>query len=303
MNHTPVMATEVVDYLLHENSRLILDATVGNGGHTMAILRASRDVCVLGVDRDPEALRETERVLDSSMARVRLVRANYADLDQILPGHEKVDGALADLGVSSMQLDRAERGFSHSKKGPLDMRMSDEGRTAKAFLETVGESELTNVLRQYGEVTGARRIARAIAQAAREGDMNTTTDLKNAVDSAVRGKSAPALLSRVFQAVRIAVNDELRNLERFLSRVVRHLHKDGRIVMISYHSLEDRLIKSFFKRESTDCICPPAVPVCKCDHRASVEVLTPRVVRPSSREVEHNPRARSARLRAARVLS
>ncbi len=300
MIHTPVMTTEVVRYLLHEQSRLIIDATVGSGGHTAAILVASQDARVLGIDRDPQALAEAEKTLKPFKERVRLVRANYTDLDQIERG--KADGVLADLGVSSLQIDRHERGFSYAKDGPLDMRMSSEGETARALLERTDERELSRMLKHLGEVRRASRIAKEIRAAVERDELTTTFDLRQAVEAALRGTAPPALLSKVFQAIRIVVNDELGNLKRFLDGLVRNLSMNARIVVISYHSLEDRLVKDFFRQESRDCVCPPRTPVCTCGHIATLEVLTRRVVKPSLREVEINPRARSARLRAARVV-
>jgi 16S rRNA (cytosine1402-N4)-methyltransferase len=300
MVHTPVMTTEVVRYVLHEQSRLIVDATVGGGGHTAAILVASQDVRVLGIDRDPQALAEAEKTLKPFKERIRLVRANYTDLDQI--GREQADGVLVDLGVSSLQIDRHERGFSYSKDGPLDMRMSSEGETARTLLEGTDERELSRILKHLGEVKRASRITKEIRAAVERDEMATTFDLRQAVEAALRGTAPPALLSKVFQAVRIVVNDELGNLKRFLGELMQNLNKNARIVVISYHSLEDRLVKDFFRRESRDCVCPPRTPMCTCGHAATLEVLTRRVVRPSSQEVKINPRARSARLRAARVL-
>ena len=300
MIHTPVMTTEVVHYLLHEQSRLLIDATVGGGGHTAAILVANQDVRVLGIDRDPQALAEAEKTLKPFKERVRLVRANYADLHQI--EQERADGVLVDLGVSSLQIDRHERGFSHASDGPLDMRMSSEGETAGALLERTDTRELSRMIKRLGEVRGASKIAKEIRAAVERNEMTTTSDLRQAVETVLRGPAPPALLSKVFQAIRIVVNDELRNLERFLDGLAAKLRKNARIVVISYHSLEDRLVKDSFRRESRDCICPPRVPVCACDHTATLEVLTRRVVKPSSQEVEANPRARSARLRAARVV-
>ena len=302
MIHTPVMTAETVEYLLHGGAGLIFDGTVGAGGHATAVLEASAGVRVLGVDCDPDALREAQRALARFGERVVLVQDNYAEVDRILRGHGKADGALVDLGVSSLQVDRAQRGFSYTKDGPLGMQMSKEGRSAKALLEESSDVEIARILEAYGEISGARRIARCIRRAVEKGQMETTQDLRRAVDSVLRGRATPSVLSKVFQAIRIAVNDEIENLRRFLNAVVRNLDQDARIVVISYHSLEDRLVKDFFRRESTDCICPPASPVCTCGHLATLHTMTRRVVRPQPEEIEINPRARSARLRAARVL-
>lgn len=303
MIHTPVMTAEVVRHLLHDHSRLILDGTVGTGGHTAAILDASASVRVLGVDCDPDALREAHNLLEHFGERVQLIRGNYADVDRILVDHGKVDGALVDLGVSSLQIDRAQRGFSYNRDGPLEMQMAKKGKSAKALLEQSSDVELARILQSYGEIRGSLRIARWIRDAVERGEMDSTQDLRRAVESALRGGSTPSVLSKVFQAIRIAVNDEIENLRHFLNAVGRNLQEEARIVVISYHSLEDRLVKDFFKQESRDCVCPPATPVCVCHHRATLEILTRRVVTPSPEEIEINPRARSAKLRAVRVLS
>lgn len=302
MVHLPVMTDEVLGYLLHKGTTLVVDATVGAGGHAAAILDANPMVRLVGVDRDRDALREAGSTLKRFGERVRLVHANYADAVASLSGEDKADGFLADLGVSSLQIDRAERGFSHASDGPLDMRMSGEGKTAAQLLHESDEHEILEILKSYGEVTRPSRIAREIHTRERQGKMNTTQDLRVAIDGALKGAASPRLLSKVFQAIRIATNDELGNLKRMLNAVIGCMNKNGRIVVISYHSLEDRVVKEFFKRESTDCLCPPTAPVCTCGHRRTLEVMTRRVVKPSSHEIERNQRARSAKLRAARVV-
>jgi 16S rRNA (cytosine1402-N4)-methyltransferase len=302
MIHTPVMTAEVVEYLLHDRAKLILDGTVGTGGHATAILEASAGVRVLGVDCDPDALREAEAALARFGKRVELFRDNYAEIDRILHGHGKADGALLDLGVSSLQIDRAVRGFGYNRDGPLDMQMSKQGRSAKDLLMQSTDDEIARILETYGEISGARRIARSIRDAVERREMESTQDLRKAVNSALRREAPAHLLSRIFQAIRIAVNGEIENLRRFLDAVGRNLSKDARIVVISYHSLEDRLVKDFFRQESRDCICPPHTPVCACGHRATIRVLTQRVVKPQPEEIAGNPRARSARLRAASVI-
>jgi 16S rRNA (cytosine1402-N4)-methyltransferase len=302
MSHVPVMVGEVVHYLVYDRTRLVLDGTVGCGGHARAILDACPHVGLVGVDRDPQALRIAKRVLAPYGSRVRLVEGNYTELSRIAGECGTLDGALLDFGVSSLQLGDPLRGFSYLLDGPLDMRMSDTGGTAAALIGRMTEMDLARVLEQYGEVRGASRIARAIKRATATGRLASTSDLKRAVDSALVGKSAPALLSKVFQAIRIAVNGELDNIRDFLGSIFACLNPNARLVFISYHSLEDRMIKDFFKRESAGCICPPGTPVCICGHTASLEVLTRRVVKPSETEVKENPRARSARLRAARVI-
>ena len=309
MRHIPVMVDEVQRYLIHDHSKLILDGTVACGGHASAILAAHTGVELIGIDCDGEALRTAETVLKPFGSRFRLVRGSYTDAPRILgePGvlgeSDKLDGVLLDLGLSSLQLDEPSRGFSYQYDGPLDMRMSNDGKTAKRLIAESSEEELHRILREYGEVAKARRIARAIKYASDEGAMSTTSDLKRAVESKTGTRVAPAVFSRVFQAIRIALNGELDNIGEFLNLITGCMNGGGRIVVISYHSLEDRLIKHFFKQKSAHCVCPPSLPVCVCDQVPSLELLTRHVVKPSAAEVANNPRSRSARLRAAEVVN
>jgi 16S rRNA (cytosine1402-N4)-methyltransferase len=302
MSHVAVMSGEVVHYLLYNGSRVVLDGTVGCGGHSRAILAADPAVRLVGVDTDAEALSEAARELEPFGSRVRLIKASYTELPTISAVWGRLDGALLDLGLSSLQLDAPERGFSYSKDGPLDMRMSSDGLTAAAFIGGMSEMALADILRRFGEVTGASRIARAIKAASSDARLQTTGDLKRAVEAALGAKPSPALLSKVFQAVRIALNGELESIGDFLDTILAYVNPGARLVFIAYHSLEDSAVKSFLKRESSDCVCPPRTPVCVCGHRAALEILTRRIVKPSESEVAVNPRARSARLRAARVL-
>jgi 16S rRNA (cytosine1402-N4)-methyltransferase len=302
MIHTPVMVNETLRCLLHENSRWIMDCTVGGGGHAKAVLDKSSKVSLIGVDRDPEALAGARRLLQEHKGRLRLIEGNYADLGAALADRKTVDGILVDLGVSSLQLDRASRGFGYSQDGPLDMRMGATGQTARSLIENSTAEELARFLKEYGEVRGAARLARSIRQAADRGAMASTFDLRRAVEAALTGKPSPGLLSKVFQGIRIALNRELDNLEAFLDSVPDHLQANGRLVIISYHSLEDRIVKRYLKRESSDCLCPPRVPKCVCGHKATLELLTSRALKPSAGEIADNPRSRSARLRAAKFL-
>ncbi len=303
MRHIPVMLDEVQRHLIHKRSRLILDATVGCGGHARAILESNPDIELIGVDTDGDAIRITETVLKDFAPRFRLIQGSYTDVPRILGDTEMLDGALLDLGLSSLQLDDASRGFSYLQDGPLDMRMSGDGTPASVFIEQSSEDELCRVLKEYGEMSGARRIARAIKNASERDAMASTFDLKLAVESAMGRWVPPAVLSRVFQAVRVALNGELENISNFLNLITGHMNRDGRLVVISYQSLEDRLVKNFFKAKSARCVCPPSVPVCVCGQVPSLELLTRRVVRPSATEVARNPRSRSARLRAAKVIN
>jgi 16S rRNA (cytosine1402-N4)-methyltransferase len=303
MSHVPVMVPEVVHYVVYEESRVVFDGTVGCGGHARAVLETNPRVQLIGVDTDPDALSVAGRLLAPYASRVRLVRASYTEAPRIAGETGPFDGVLLDLGVSSLQLDDSKRGFSYVKDGPLDMRMSGSGESAVEMIARTSENELTGILKRFGEVSGAWRIARSIKHAARNRRLVSTADLGHAVAEAVGGRPAPGLLSQVFQAIRIAVNGELDNIKSFLGSVLGCVNANARLVFVSYQSLEDRAIKEFLKKESVDCVCPPSVPVCNCGHRASLELLTRRAVKPTAAEITANSRARSARLRAARVLA
>jgi 16S rRNA (cytosine1402-N4)-methyltransferase len=303
MQHIPVMIDAVVELLLGGGARRVLDGTVGAGGHAEAILDARDDVTLLGVDRDPAAIALASARLNRFGGRYTLVEGVYSDVAAIVGAGNTVDAALLDLGISSMQIDTAERGFSHSKDGPLDMRMSGDGRSARSLLHDLDAEALAGVLRSFGEVRRAGRVARAIHAAAERGELERTADLVGAVHSALGAGAKPAELSRVFQAIRIAVNQELDLLGSFLEGALDVLPDGGRLVVMSYHSLEDRMVKAFLRRESSDCLCPPGLPVCVCEHTPRLRVLTKRPLRPSEAEIKANPRSRSVRLRAAEAIA
>ena len=304
--HVPVMVDEVVDYLEVGSEGHYVDGTVGGGGHAEAILRAGEPSSrLLGIDRDPDAIDAAGERLSEFGGRAVLVRGNYARAPEICRENDfgPVDGLLVDAGVSSHQLDRADRGFSLREEGPLDMRMGPDAERAGRFLDRVSRRRLARVLRDYGELKGANSAAEALLEARRDGRLETTTDLVEVVeDAGIYARSGVHAATLVFQALRIAVNDELTHLEETVERVPEIVRPGGRAVFISFHSLEDRIVKHGFRRLATDCICPPGLPVCGCDEVAEVEVLTGSPVRPSDEEIERNPRARSARLRAVRVL-
>jgi len=284
-----------------------VDCTLGLGGHTAALLRASTDVEVIGIDRDPQALEAAAGVLRPFGDRVRCIHGDFADLEETLcrVGVTRVDGILADLGVSSLQLDTAVRGFSFRREGPLDMRMGETGQTAADVVNNYREAELERIFREYGEEWKARRIVRAIVKRRRERPFETTLELQRVVQRAKRGGRSvgrevidPA--TRVFQALRIEVNQELSGLERLLDQAVRLLETDGRLVMISYHSLEDRIVKNRLRdlaRGEVDEVTGRP----RSETRL-LEVLTRKPIRPGAEEVAANPRSRSGRLRAARRL-
>ena len=302
--HVSVLYDEVLTWLQPRSGGLYIDATLGAGGHAVGILIASHpDGRLLGLDADPGAVSFASKILDSFGERVVLRSANFCQIGEVAGalGLEGVDGILMDLGLSSRQLDDAERGFSFSQEGPLDMRMDpDRGQSAADLVNTLSEADLSNLLWKYGEERQSRRIARAIVA---ERPLTTTGQLADLVTRVVgrREKIHPA--TRTFQALRIAVNEELDALRQALPQARDLLRPGGRLAVIAFHSLEDRLVKQFYRQESRDCVCPPELPVCMCQHQATLRVLTSKPVRPTAGEIARNPRSRSARLRIAERLS
>jgi len=298
-----VLRDRVVAWLAPTAPGLLVDATVGLGGHAAALLEAAPGLHLVGLDRDPEAIERARQRLQPFSDRVRLIQGPFAELPAVLGTLDSppVAAVLADLGCSSLQLDSAERGFSFARSGPLDMRMSGAGPSAGDLVNQAAEDELVRVLREYGEERRARRVARAIVDARRRRPLRTTDELATLVAGAVGGRGSQRIhpATRTFQALRIAVNDELGQLERFVEPAVRALRPGGRIAIISFHSLEDRIVKHSLRRLAGACVCPPEAPVCSCRPERLVEVLTRRAERPDEDEVAANPRARSARLRVA----
>ncbi|HOC43143.1 MAG TPA: 16S rRNA (cytosine(1402)-N(4))-methyltransferase RsmH [Thermoanaerobaculales bacterium] len=301
--HVPVLRDRVLAWLAPTAPGIMVDATVGLGGHAAALLEAAPGLRLVGLDRDPEALERASERLQPFSDRVTLIRGAFAELPALLRslGCPPLAAVLADLGCSSLQLDSAERGFSFQTSGPLDMRMSRAGATAGDLVNEAAEDELVRVLREYGEERRARRVARAIVAARRRRPIRTTDELARLVAGAVGGGGGHRIhpATRTFQALRIAVNDELGQLERFLEPAARALRPGGRIAIISFHSLEDRIVKHSLRRLAGACVCPPEAPACVCRPERLVEVLTRRAERPGADEVAANPRARSARLRVA----
>ena len=304
--HEPVLLQEVLQWMNVRENGVYCDGTLGGGGHSGAILKASGGTARLyGIDRDENAiLAASERLKD--YPGFTAIRGNFHDARKLLEeaGAEALDGALLDLGVSSPQLDTAERGFSYHEDAPLDMRMDQrQTMTAADFLNTADEREIMEVIRDYGEEKWAARIARIICEHRNEKPFETTFDLVHAVDAAipkaVRRKDDGHPARRTFQAVRIAVNDELKPLEQALKDLTDCLKPGGRICVITFHSLEDRIVKRCFKTLENPCICPPKAPICTCGRKPVVKVLAGGAVAPSADEVERNPRARSAKLRVA----
>ncbi len=303
--HQPVLYHEVLDYLAPVSGGKYLDGTLGAGGHAKGILEnTTPDGRLLGLDLDPEALVIARRRLLTFGERVVIRQASYRQAAEILQEMHwtPIQGILLDLGVSSMQIDQGQRGFSFMADGPLDMRFDPhKGSNAEDLVNTCSEEELAKIIWEYGEERYSRRIARAIVDAR---PLKTTAELANLISRCVPGhaeKIHPA--TRTFQALRIATNHELENIKSALPELVSILAPGGRIVVISFHSLEDRIVKRFFKKESRDCICPPEQPICTCQHHATLTILTKKPVRAKEREQKENPRARSAKLRAAEKRS
>lgn len=307
--HIPVMPTEVLSYLVPKPGGIYLDGTVGGGGHAELVLEASApDGLLIGLDRDAEALAAARKRLAPFGSRARLFHRNFADLEALLAeiGIAGIDGFLLDLGVSSRQLDAGERGFSFQQDAPLDMRMdATSGETAAELVNRLPEEELTRIIRKYGEERWAKRIAAFIVRARGEAAIETTWQLADLIKGAIpRGaweeRIHPA--TRTFQALRIAVNDELGSLERGLDAAFRLLNRGGRGVVISFHSLEDRIVKNTFRGLAQGCRCPKDFPRCVCGNIPQVRILTGKPVMAGEGELKDNPRARSAKLRAVEKL-
>ena len=309
--HVPVLLEETVSHLQLSPGAVVLDGTLGGGGHAAAILeRTGPDGLLIGLDLDDQALLAAQERLGPFGDRAQLVRASFRELDRVLEaeGIDAVDGVLLDLGVSSHQIDRPERGFrfaeAEAATTPLDMRMSPgEGSTAAQLLQRASLDELEDWFRDYGELRGARKLARTIVAQRESEPFETAADLLRAIrDARVGGgrKHNPATL--VFQALRIAVNDELGALREGLEAAVDVLRPGGHIVVLAYHSLEDRIVKHYFRREAKGCTCPPEVPICICGRKPRLHVVTRKPVRASESERRQNPRARSVCLRCAQRL-
>ena len=297
--HRPVLYKEIIHGLQPRQEGLYVDCTVGAGGHARGILEASTpDGRLLGLDVDPQALHLAHQRLADFASRVTLVQASYTTLLEQLEGlgWVRVDSILLDLGVSSMQLDTPQRGFSFMHDAPLDMRFDPRNPVKAADLVNgLSEKELADILYRYGEERRAYQVAHSIVRAR---PVHTTAHLAAIVSKAISSRRVgfhPA--TRTFQALRIAVNHELESLESVLPQAVAALKPGGRLAVISFHSLEDRIVKQFFRQESRDCLCPPRQPICICEHHASLNELTRHPIRPQAAESDSNPRARSARLR------
>jgi len=303
--HLPVLPEETIEFLDIKEGGIYVDATIGGGGHSQLILeKIGLNGTLIGFDQDSEAIDTCmERFKDND--NVILVNENFTKIGQALDklDIDKVDGILADIGVSSYQLDNAERGFSFTKDAPLDMRMNKKSTlSAYDVVNTYGKDELARIFREYGEERKANRIAFEIIKKRSITPIETTLELADIAKKVLgkREKIHPA--TRIFQALRIYVNKELDSLEGFLERSVKRIVPGGRLVIISFHSLEDRIVKRFFQTAAKDCICSKELPVCTCNHKASLSIISKRPIKVSEREKNINPRARSARMRVAEIL-
>lgn len=307
-SHLPVMPEETVRLLGCSNEGIYVDGTLGGGGHTAEILKANPGNRVIGIDRDIDALNAAREFLLPFGDRVTFVRDDFRNIKKIVEGlgTGPVEGILLDVGVSSYQLETAERGFSFRQDAPLDMRMDTrQATTAARLVNTLEEDELEHIFRELGEEAFAARVARAIVAARFRKPIETTGELSQIVLFAIPKKFHGRRIhpaTKVFQALRIAVNDELESLRGAIAGGMEALRPGGRMAIISFHSLEDRIVKNAFRELSTGCICPPRFPMCVCGRKPSARLLTKKALSPSDEELERNPRARSAKLRAIERL-
>ncbi len=302
--HKPVLYREVLDLLQPHSDGDYLDGTLGAGGHSIGILEVSApNGRVLGFDRDPDAIEFAGNRLKRFGKRITLVNANYADMGKLAPryGFHRFDGTLLDLGLSSRQLDDPGRGFSFIKEGPLDMRFDPrQEETAANLVNNLDVAELADIFWRYGEEQQSRKFARMIVE---HRPLYTTSQLADLIAAHVRRRNRIHPATKIFQALRIATNRELESVEKGIPEAIKLLKPGGRIAVISFHSLEDRFVKQLFRDLSQDCICPPGQPICTCDTKASIRLVTRKAVKASAIEIESNPRSRSARLRVAEKLN
>ncbi len=305
MYHVPVMLDEVLDFLIVNSEGNYFDGTLGFGGHSSKILqRLGNNAKLIATDKDKDAFNYCKEQFKSEK-RISIYNTSFTKIRTIylLENVIGFDGILADLGVSSYQFDNKDSGFTYREEADLDLRMDKTvGEPAYNFLNTAKEEEIANVLFQFGEERKSRRIAKKIVLERATASIKTTTQLKKIVEAVIYKQHLNKTLSRVFQALRIYVNKELDELKEFLNLSVQLLNKGGRIVILTYHSLEDRIVKEFFKYEALSCVCPPEIPVCVCNKESTLKILTRKPVLPSKEEIKSNPRARSAKLRAAEKI-
>lgn len=307
MNHVPVLLHETLEFLAIRKGGTYVDCTVGLGGHSEAILsQLDGSGQLIGLDRDRQALEEARRRLEANFSNVRMFHENFKNLPLVLNGLDiaQVDGCVADLGLSSFQLGQPDRGFSFREEGPLDMRMDlEQPTTAAQLVNELSAEQLSDIFWRYGEERQARKIAAALVERRRSARFRTTTELAELVEGikgrGTRGRKPIHPATQVFQALRIAVNQELAGLEEFFTQLIGYLADEGRLVVISFHSLEDRIVKNVLRREAGKCVCFQPIDLCVCPRVERIRILTKKPVTPSAAEMAKNPRSRSAKLRAA----
>lgn len=303
--HKPIMVKEVIEGLNIKEDGVYVDGTLGGGGHSIEIVKRLKNGKLIGIDQDKAAINKAKEKLKDYSEKTIIIHDNYINIDKILHNLniEKVDGILLDLGVSSHQLDIGERGFSYHKNAPLDMRMNrDETFTAWHVVNEYSQKKLEKILWKYGEEKWAKRIAEFIVRERKEKTINTTLELVNVIKKAIpKGARSegqhPA--RKTFQGIRIEVNKELEIIKKVIPKMVELLSKGGRLCIIDFHSLEDRIVKRSFKELNKDCICPPDFPICICDKKKQINIITKKPITPKKDEIENNPRSRSAKLRIA----
>ncbi len=302
--HDPVLIDDILDLANIGQARLVVDATLGDGGYALACLQHMPESGrVIGIDLDPQALSRSCDRLRVYEDRIRFVQGNYRSLDSFLDPTERgtIDAVIADLGISMLQVSDPEKGFMFSEDGPLSMQMSGTGKTAEEVVNESDLESLARIIREYGEERHAKRIARAIVDARSKRHIRTTSQLARIVKEVVKGPYTTKSLARVFQAIRIEVNDELTGIQEFLPHALDALRPGGRMAVVAYHSLEDRLVKRFIAAEARPCTCPPDLPVCVCHRKPRLKAVG-KLVRPAEEEVSRNPQARSAKLRVAEKI-
>lgn len=307
--HTPVLLDQCIENLNIRPDGIYVDGTLGGGGHSFHICeRLSEQGMLIGIDRDRDALEAAEKRLREFSCRKYFVQSNYADIRTVLAekGIEKIDGALLDIGVSSFQLDNAERGFSYMQDAPLDMRMNrEDDLTAYDVVNSYDRDELTRIIREYGEERWASRIAAFIVRARAEKPVESTSELVELIKEAIPARarrSGPHPAKRTFQAIRIEVNDELGELSRAVDEYLDVMNRGGRLCIITFHSLEDRIVKQKLQKRADPCTCPPEFPVCVCGKKADIRKVTRKPIVAEASELDLNPRARSAKLRVCEKI-
>ncbi len=306
-SHTPVMLNECLDALNINPNGVYVDCTLGGAGHSLEIAKRLTNGLLIAIDKDDEALQFSKQKLAPYSNHVILVKSDFKNLTNILKqhGHEKVDGILADLGVSSHQIDTAERGFSYMRDGNLDMRMDKQNPlSAYDVVNTYSETDLANIIYQYGEEKFSRRIAKGIVEARKHGPIETTLQLTQLIEKSIPRKAYGKgnMSKKTFQALRIEVNGELNGLKEVVADMANSLKPNGRVAIITFHSLEDRIVKNVLKELSSDCICDKSSPICTCNHKASIQLVNKKPIVASENELAFNKRSASAKLRVAQKL-